>query len=161
MNDFFENKLNECNIKRYLPKNNSLANYLPFLLSNNFIFISGQLPMTKIGIELPGKIKKEVVLSKYKKVMEITTSNLLWNLSDCIKDSKKKIIDVNCCSIKGYFNCDQEFEEHSALLNLTSDIIIKVLGSNGKHSRVAIGVSSLPKNSPVEIEGIFSISYIN
>ena len=161
MNDFFENKLNECNIKRYLPKNNSLANYLPFLLSNNFIFISGQLPMTKIGIELPGKIKKEVVLSKYKKVMEITTSNLLWNLSDCIKDSKKKIIDVNCCSIKGYFNCDQEFEEHSALLNLTSDVIIKVLGSNGKHSRVAIGVSSLPKNSPVEIEGIFSISYIN
>ena len=158
MNDFFENKLNECNIKRYLPKNNSLANYLPFLLSNNFIFISGQLPMTKIGIELPGKIKKEVVLSKYKKVMEITTSNLLWNLSDCIKDSKKKIIDVNCCSIKGYFNCDQEFEEHSALLNLTSDVIIKVLGSNGKHSRVAIGVSSLPKNSPVEIEGIFSIS---
>ena len=161
MNDFFENKLNECNIKRYLPKNNSLANYLPFLLSNNFIFISGQLPMTKIGIELPGKIKKEVVLSKYKKVMEITTSNLLWNLSDCIKDSKKKIIDVNCCSIKGYFNCDQEFEEHSALLNLTSDVIIKVLGSNGKHSRVAIGVSSLPKNSPVEVEGIFSISYIN
>ena len=161
MNDFFENKLNECNIKRYLPKNNSLANYLPFLLSNNFIFISGQLPMTTIGIELPGKIKKEVVLSKYKKVMEITTSNLLWNLSDCIKDSKKKIIDVNCCSIKGYFNCDQEFEEHSALLNLTSDIIIKVLGSNGKHSRVAIGVSSLPKNSPVEVEGIFSISYIN
>jgi len=161
MNDFFEKKLNENNIKRYLPKNNSLANYLPFLLSNSFVFISGQLPMTKSGIESPGKIKKEVVLSSYKKVMEISTSNLLWNLNDCIKDSKKKIIGVKCCSIKGYFNCDQEFEDHSALLNFTSDCIIKVLGRNGKHSRVAIGVSSLPKNSPVEIEGIFSISYIN
>ena len=161
MNDFFEKKLNESKINRYLPKNNSLANYLPFLLSNSFVFISGQLPMTKRGIESPGKIKKEVVLSKYKKVMEIVTSNLLWNLNDCIKDSKKKIIDVKCCSIKGYFNCDQEFEDHSALLNFTSDCIIKVLGQNGKHSRVAIGVSSLPKNSPVEIEGIFSISYIS
>ena len=160
MNDFFEKKLNECNIKRYLPKNNTLANYLPFLLSNNFVFVSGQLPMTKSGIELPGKIKKEVILSKYEKVMEITTSNLLWNLNDCIKDSKKKVIDIKCCSIKGYFNCDQEFEDHSKLLNFASDCIIKVLGSNGKHSRVAIGVSSLPKNSPVEIEGIFSISYI-
>ena len=90
MNDFFEKKLNECNINRYLPKNNSLANYLPFLLSNNFVFISGQLPITKKGIESPGKIKKEVVLSNYKKVMEITTSNLLWNLNDCIKDSKKR-----------------------------------------------------------------------
>ena len=90
MNDFFENKLNECNIKRYLPSNNSLANYLPFLLSNNFVFISGQLPMTKNGIESPGKIRKEIVLSEYKKVMEITTSNLLWNLNDCIKDAEKK-----------------------------------------------------------------------
>ena len=93
MNDFFKKKLNECNIKRYLPKNNTLANYLPFLLSNNFVFVSGQLPMTKSGIELPGKIKKEVILSKYEKVMEITTSNLLWNLNDCIKDSKKKVTE--------------------------------------------------------------------
>ena len=130
MNDFFENKLNECNIKRYLPRNSSLANYLPFVLSNNFVFISGQLPITTNGIESPGKIKK-------------------------------KINNVKCCSIKGYFNCDQEFDDHSSLLNFTSDYIIKVLGINGKHSRVAIGVSSLPKNSPVEIEGIFSISYIN
>ena len=160
MNDFLENKLNECKIKRHLPKNNSLANYLPFLLSNDFVFISGQLPMTTIGIESPGKIKKKVDLSNYKKVMEITTSNLLWNLNDCIQEFKKKIIEVKCCSIKGYFNCDQEFEDHSALLDFTSDCIIKILGPNGRHSRVAIGVSSLPKNSPVEIEGIFSISYI-
>ena len=161
MNDFFENKLNECNIKRYLPRNSSLANYLPFVLSNNFVFISGQLPITTNGIESPGKIKKKILLSEYRKVMEITTSNLLWNLNDCIKDSKKKIKNVKCCSIKGYFNCDQEFDDHSSLLNFTSDYIIKVLGINGKHSRVAIGVSSLPKNSPVEIEGIFSISNIN
>ena len=39
-----------------------------------------------------------------------------------------------------------------------SDIIVEVLGENGHHSRTAIGVSSLPLNSPVEIEGIFSIS---
>ena len=63
--------------------------------------------------------------------------------------------------IRDSFICDQEFDDHSSLLNFTSDYIIKVLGMNGRHSRVAIGVSSLPKNSPVEIEGIFSISYIN
>ena len=63
MNDFFENTLNKCNIKRYLPRNNSLANYLPFVLSNNFVFISGQLPITTKGIESPGKIKKKIHLS--------------------------------------------------------------------------------------------------
>ena len=63
---FLKNKLNECNIKRYLPRNVSLANYLPFVLSNNFVFISGQLPITTNGIESPGKIKKNT-LSKYRK----------------------------------------------------------------------------------------------
>jgi len=37
-------------------------------------------------------------------------------------------------------------------------MIVDVLGEKGQHSRSAIGVSSLPLNSPVEIEGIFSIS---
>ena len=103
MNDFFENKLNKCNIKRYLPRNSSLANYLPFVLSNNFVFISGQLPITTNGIESPGKIKKKILLSKYKKVMEITTSNLLWNLNDCIKDSKKKNYQCKMLFYKGLF----------------------------------------------------------
>ena len=35
--------------------------------------------------------------------------------------------------------------------------MVKVFGEKGKHSRFAVGVSSLPKNVPVEVEGIFEI----
>ena len=86
MNDFFENKLNECNIKRYLPRNSSLANYLPFVLSNNFVFISGQLPITINGIESPGKIKKKIILSllPFKKDVRFTLKSFflikLWSI---------------------------------------------------------------------------------
>ena len=127
MNDFLEKKLKASNIKRYIPENLTLANYQPFIFSNNFIFISGQLPITNEGIKSPGKIKKNICIEEYENIMRITTSNLLWNLNDCIK-KLKKITNVKCCSIKGYFNCDQEFEDHSSLLNFSSDFIIKVLG---------------------------------
>ena len=157
MNDFLEKKLKTSNIERYMPEDSSLANYKPYILSNNFIFISGQLPITKDGIEFPGKIKKNISLGEYENVMYITTSNLLWNLNDCIKKLKKRILKIQCCNIKGYFNCEEEFQEHSSLLNFASNLIVEILGNEGRHSRVAIGVSSLPKNSSVEIEGIFSI----
>ena len=159
MNDFLENRLKNLEIIRYLPKNTTLANYQPFVMSDNFIFISGQLPLTEDGINLPGKIKKKINLKEYEEVMQITTSNLLWNLNDCIISLRKEVLKVRCCNVKGYFNCEDDFEKHSDLLNFTSNSIVKVLGENGRHSRVAIGVSSLPKNSSVEIEGIFAISY--
>ncbi len=159
MSDFLENRLKKLKIKRFLPKNTTIANYKPFVISNNFVFISGQLPLTKEGINSPGKIKNKINLNEYKKIMQITTANLLWNLNDCVKNINKDILRIKCCSIKGYFNSEDGFFNHSDLLNFTSDSIVEVLGDDGKHSRVAIGVSSLPKNSPVEIEGIFAIYY--
>jgi enamine deaminase RidA (YjgF/YER057c/UK114 family) len=35
-----------------------------------------------------------------------------------------------------------------------SELLVEVLGENGRHARTAIGVASLPRNSPVEIQMI-------
>ena len=75
MNDFLEKKLNTLKLKRLLPKNNALANYKPYVQSDNLIFISGQLPLTKEGIKYRGKIKKGLTQTKL---------NLLLNLQQSI-----------------------------------------------------------------------------
>jgi enamine deaminase RidA (YjgF/YER057c/UK114 family) len=55
-------------------------------------------------------------------------------------------------------NCTETFKNHSVLFDLSSNLLIKVLGdADGSHSRSVIGVNSLPKGSPVEIDGIFGI----
>ena len=158
MYSFLENKLKELNISRYQEKNRSLANYNPYIFSNNLIFISGQLPMTKNGLAYEGKITNDLNIEEITNCIEVATSNLIWNVNDCISSIKNKISSVQCCNIKGYFNCIETFKDHSKLLDISSNMIVKILGKNGVHSRVAVGVSSLPFNSPVEIEGIFSIS---
>ena len=61
MNDFLEKKLKALKIKRYLTKNTVLANYKPYLLNSDLIFISGQLPLTNDGISYPGKITMKFV----------------------------------------------------------------------------------------------------
>ena len=158
MNDYLVNRLQNLNIKRFLAKNNSLANYKPFIKCKNLIFISGQLALTENGIENAGKIGNKYNTLLLKNSIEIATSNLLWNLNDCIEEEEKEVSSIHCCNIKGFFNCDEKFTDHPSLLNFSSNMIVKVLGEKGHHSRSAIGVSSLPLNSPVEIEGIFSIS---
>jgi enamine deaminase RidA (YjgF/YER057c/UK114 family) len=45
-----------------------------------------------------------------------------------------------------------DFGEQSQVANAASELLIEVLGENGRHARTAIGVAGLPVNSPVEIQ---------
>jgi enamine deaminase RidA (YjgF/YER057c/UK114 family) len=45
-----------------------------------------------------------------------------------------------------------DFGKQSRVADAASDLLIEVLGENGRHARTAIGVAGLPLNSPVEIQ---------
>jgi enamine deaminase RidA (YjgF/YER057c/UK114 family) len=46
------------------------------------------------------------------------------------------------------------FTQHPQVINGCSDLLVAVLGENGRHARSAVGMGSLPGNMPVEIEVI-------
>ena len=155
MSNFLSKKLLSLNLNR---KNEamSLANYKPFVIFRKLIFISGQLPFENNKLKFTGKIDTELTDEEAQQSVYLSTNNLLWNLNDAI--DKFKINQIRCLNLKGYFNCTESFKNHSFLLDLSSNLLIKVFGEvNGSHSRSVIGVNSLPKKSPVEIDGIFGI----
>ena len=155
MSNFLSKKLLSLNLNRK-NKAMSLANYKPFVIFGKLIFISGQLPFEKNKLKFTGKIDTELSSEEAQQAVYLSTNNLLWNLNDAI--DKFKINRIRCINLKGYFNSTQTFKNHSVLFDLSSNLLIKVLGEiNGTHSRSVIGVSSLPKESPVEIDGIFGI----
>jgi enamine deaminase RidA (YjgF/YER057c/UK114 family) len=45
-----------------------------------------------------------------------------------------------------------EFGQQSDVADAASELLVDVLGENGRHARTAIGVAGLPRNSPVEIQ---------
>ena len=136
----------------------SLANYKKYIISNNQIFISGQLPLLNNKLIFKGKIDKETNHEIIKKSIEQSTINLLCVLDEAIEQNSISVKNISVLNIKGYLNTSNDFENHSALFNFSSDLVIKILGSSqGVHSRSVIGVNSLPMGSPVEIEGTFLI----
>ena len=135
-----------------------LAKYISYSVIDKLIFISGQLPLIKGEIFSTGKIGKEINMEEAKKSIKIATVNLLLVLNKLAIENNINPKEIKCINIKGYLNCIESFSEHSKLFNTSSDLIIDVLGeTHGSHSRSVIGVYSLPLNSPIEIDGTFSI----
>ena len=158
VNSFFKKNLINKGVNRYNPIPISVANYSPHKYFNNVLYISGQLPMVDGKLKYIGKIGKDINEEDLEDSILICVSNILWNVSYFIENTDQKVAHVGCLNLKGYFNATNSYEEHSKLLDKASSLIVDVLGPElGKHSRLAIGCASLPRNSPVEIEAIFSI----
>jgi enamine deaminase RidA (YjgF/YER057c/UK114 family) len=55
-------------------------------------------------------------------------------------------------SVNGYVNAVSGFPDSPAVINGASDLLVAVLGEDGKHVRAAVGVAALPRNAIVEIQ---------
>jgi len=158
VNSFFKENLISKGVNRYNLRPISVANYSPYKYFNNVLYISGQLPLVDGKLKYCGQIGKDINERDSEDCILICVSNILWNVYYFLENTNEKVARVECLSLKGYFNAINSYEEHSKLLDKASKLIVEVLGQEyGKHSRLAVGCASLPKNSPVEIEAIFSI----
>ena len=60
--------------------------------------------------------------------------------------------------ISGFVNSNPEFTEQPKVINAASDLLVEIFGDMAKHSRIAVGVASLPLNSTVEIDMVVEFS---
>jgi enamine deaminase RidA (YjgF/YER057c/UK114 family) len=44
------------------------------------------------------------------------------------------------------------------VLNGASDLMVTAFGDKGRHARTTVGVSSLPCDAAVEVDGVFEVS---
>jgi enamine deaminase RidA (YjgF/YER057c/UK114 family) len=59
--------------------------------------------------------------------------------------------------ITGFVNATADFGDHPKVINGASDFMVEVFGNKGRHTRAAVGVSSLPMNCAVEVDAILRI----
>ena len=128
------------------------ANYLPYVISNNLLFISGQISSDKNGL-IKGLVGKNMSIDDGYRAAQNCGLSLIAHLNNAIGGDFKKFKKV--IRIAGFVNSTNSFEDHPKVVNGASDLISKIFGINGQHSRIAVGCNSLPKNACVEISSIF------
>jgi enamine deaminase RidA (YjgF/YER057c/UK114 family) len=131
-----------------------VANYLPYRIAGNLLFLAGQGPRDDKGNTLSGKVGSEISVDEgYKRARQIglqlisTMKTALGSL-DRVDTVLKMLVMINAVP---------DFRDHPKVANGMSDLFVEVFGDNGKHARSAVGMGSLPGQISVEIEGIVSI----
>ena len=131
-----------------------VANYLPYRVAGNLLFLAGQGPRDESGNLLSGKVGGDVSVDEAYKRARIIGLQLLSAARAALGslDRVDTVVKMLCM-----VNAVPEFKEHPKVANGMSDLFVEVFGDNGKHARSAVGMGSLPGQISVEIEGIFSI----
>ena len=148
-----EKKLSKLSLK--LPSAPTpAANYLPYVITNKLLFISGQISANENGL-IKGVVGQNMSVEEGYIAAQNCGLSLLAHLNVAINGDFQKFKRV--IRIAGYVNSTNNFEDHPKVVNGVSDLMVSVFGENGKHMRIALG-STLPLGVAVEVEGLFELN---
>ena len=150
-----ENKLNELGHELPPPRQRSMGNYIPAVITGNLVFLSGHGPgLPEGGFLHVGKLGEDVTIEQGYDAARLTMLNLLTSLKGEIGDLDrvKRIVKLLCM-----INCAPDFGDTPRVANGASDLLISLWGDNGRHARSAVGMSTLPSGMAVEIEMVVEL----
>jgi len=130
-----------------------MANYVRFKKAGDLVFLSGQGPRNPDGSIPNGKVGKEFTTEQAYEFAKITGLGLLA----AMKEAAGSLDKVEVIKLLGMVNAVPEYGDQPKVINGCSDLLVAVLGENGRHARSAVGMGSLPGNMPVEIEAIVKV----
>jgi len=132
-----------------------LGAYVPAVISGHLIYVSGQLPLVKGELTIKGMVGSEVSIEQGMEAARRASINILAVLKNELGgfDRVERIVKIT-----GFIASAPGFNRQADVMNGASELFFQVFGEQGRHSRVAVGVSELPLDSPVEIEIIAQIS---
>ncbi|EJC79147.1 putative translation initiation inhibitor, yjgF family [Rhizobium leguminosarum bv. trifolii WSM2297] len=132
------------------------ANYVPYVISGNLLYISGQLPLEGGKIAVSGHLGKTVDVAAGQRGAELCAINILAQAKAALGGDLGRIRRV--IKLNGFVASAPDFVEQHLVINGASNLIAGVLGEAGKHARAAVGMAALPLNAAVEIDAIMEIA---
>lgn len=149
-----EQKLSELGITLPTPAK-PVAAYVPFVMTGDLLFISGQLNMVDGKIAQTGIVGKDATVDDAVAAAKLCAINILAQTKAALGDLSrvKQIVKLG-----GFVACCEDFTEHPKVINGASELMEKIFGEAGKHARFAVGVESLPLNAVVEIDAVIEFT---
>ncbi|HJO03838.1 MAG TPA: RidA family protein [Acidobacteriota bacterium] len=131
-----------------------VANYVGAVTTGDLVFLAGHGPTQVDGTFVTGKVGSDMTIEQGYEAARLTAVSLLTSL-------KKEIGDLarvrRIVRVFGMVNAIEGFGQQPEVINGASDLLVEVFGDRGRHARAAVGMASLPRNIPVEIEMVVEI----
>lgn len=132
------------------------ANYVPYVISGNLLYLSGQLPMEDGKVAVTGHLGRNVDVATGQRAAELCAVNILAQASAALGGDLSRIRRI--IKLNGFVASTPDFVEQHLVINGASNLLATMLGEAGKHARAAVGMAALPLNAAVEIDAILEIA---
>ena len=130
------------------------GNYVPALVHNGILYLSGQGPLQENGEFAHGVVGAEITVEQAYQHARLTglvllsaARNLLGSL-----DRVERVL-----SVFGMVNAVPGFQQQPSVINGCSDLLVEIFGEAGRHTRAAVGMGSLPLGISVEITATMAV----
>jgi enamine deaminase RidA (YjgF/YER057c/UK114 family) len=154
MSGRIEARLKELGIELPQPAT-PVANYVPFTISGNIVFVSGQICQWNGELRFVGKLGAAISVAEGREAARLCALNILAHLRVACGGDLDRVRRV--LRLGGFVNCIPEFTDMPQVVNGASDLMVEVFGDSGRHARAAVGMSSLPGGVAAEVEAAFEI----
>ena len=130
--------------------------YVAYKKIGNLVYISGQVSFRPNGELIKGKLGLDLNIEEGQEAAQACAINILSQIKAACNGDLN--IVNNCLKISGFVNSTSKFIDQPKIINPASELIVKIFGDKGKHTRIAVSVNSLPLDACVEIDAIFEIN---
>ena len=132
-----------------------VANYRPFVLAGNLLFVSGQIPLRDGKVTHTGQLGRDCSLEDAREAARVCAVNCIAQAKAALDGDLERVRQV--VKITGFVNATADFTNHPKVVDAASAVMVAAFDEAGRHARAAVGCSSLPMGVPVEVEAIFLV----
>jgi enamine deaminase RidA (YjgF/YER057c/UK114 family) len=133
------------------PAPKPVASYVAVRIAGDTAYVAGQVPMIDGTLMHPGRLgdpSAHVTTEEGTAAARRAALQALSALRDAL-GGLGPLAGISQLTV--YIASAPEFVEHPAVANGASDVLIEILGEEGRHARAAIGMASLPLGACVEV----------
>ena len=129
-----------------------IASYVPYVVEDGFIYVSGQVSLGQDGDAVRGKLGADLSLEQGQHAAWLCGLNILAQLRAALDGDLDRITRI--VKLGGFVNATDDFTDQPKVINGASDLMAEVFGDTGRHARSAVGVNTLPLGFAVEIDAV-------
>lgn len=132
-----------------------VASYQPYVVTGNLVVVAGQVTLEDGKVKYAGRLGDSMSTEDGEAATRLCALNVLSQVKAACSGDLDRVTQV--VRLNAFFNSTPDFLDHPKVMNAASDLMAEIFGESGKHTRVGVGVNSLPLGVPVELDGIFEI----
>lgn len=123
--------------------------YVNAVRTGDLLILGGHIPFSPPETLILGKLGTDLDVEAGRRAARFAAISALATIRSALGtlDAVRRIV-----SVRGVVNAAPDFIGHTQVIDGASEVFVDVFGDAGRHTRLAVGVSSLPANLALEIE---------